>query len=66
MFLKSYTRYCLTRNSDISDISIGFFLIATPLFFMPPPGWHKRGGIRISGGGIKGGGIKISDFQVVA
>ena len=35
-------------------------------FFMPPPGWHKRGGIRISGGGIKGGGIKISDFRGVA
>ena len=45
---------------------IGFFLIATPLFLLPPPGWHKRGGIRISGGGIKGGGIKISDFQGVA
>ena len=45
---------------------IGFFFNATPLFFYATPGWHKRGGIRIFGGGIKGGGIKISDQRGVA
>ena len=44
-----------------SNQGIGFFF-----FYMPSPVWHKRGGIRICGGGIKGGGIKISDFQGVA
>ena len=51
-----------TKNSTKRPRKRWFFLIATPLFFMPP----KWGGIRICRGGIKGGGIKISDFQGVA
>ena len=38
-----------------------FFLTPPPLFLCHPQGWHKRGGIRFFGGGIKVGWHK--DFR---